>query len=156
MRSSRNLSIALILAGSLLRLYSCTSGACFEETNAYVKASLFLNSTNKQTAPDSLSLWGAGMDTNKIYNAQTSLKQALLPLDDSSEKCTFVIKIDDVTDTITLWYSTFPHLISKDCGYTFNHDIDSIHNTKHKIVSISITKNSVTTIISEENLRIYY
>lgn len=155
MRSFGNLLIVAILAGSFLMLYSCTTGACFEETNAFVKASLFLNSTGKQTAPDSLSLWGIGKDTSKIYNEQKSLKQPLVPLDDSSDKCTLVIKINDIKDTIIFWYSTFPHLISKDCGYTFYHDIDSINITKHIIDSISITKNSVTT-LSEENLRIYY
>lgn len=155
MRSFGNLLIASILAGSLLIVYSCTSGACFEETNASVKASLFLNATGKLTAPDSLSLWGSGRDTSKLYNGQKSLKQAILPLDDSSEKCTFVIIINDVRDTINIWYSTFPHLISKDCGYTFYHDIDSVHTTIHKILSISINKNSVTT-VNEENLRIYY
>jgi hypothetical protein len=120
-----------------------------------MKASLFLNSTGKQTAPDSLSLWGAGMDTSKIYNAQKSLKQALVPLDASSGSCSFIIKINEVYDTLSAWYSTYPHLLSKDCGYTFYHNIDSLNSTNHKIVKISITKNSVTT-ISEENIRIYY
>jgi hypothetical protein len=155
MRSIRNVLNAIILAGLLLLAYSCTTGACFDETTAYMKASLFLNSTLKQTAPDSLSLWGAGMDTSKIYNAQKSLKQALVPLDASSGSCSFIIKINGVYDTLSAWYSTYPHLLSKDCGYTFYHNIDSLNSTNHKIVKISITKNSVTT-ISEENIRIYY
>ena len=155
MRSIRNVIIALILTGFLLLAYSCTTGACFDETTAYMKASLFLNSTGKQTAPDSLSLWGAGMDTSKIYNAQKSLKQALVPLDASSGSCSFIIKINEVYDSLSAWYSTYPHLLSKDCGYTFYHNIDSLNSTNHKIVKISITKNSITNLI-EENIRIYY
>jgi hypothetical protein len=155
MRSSRNLFIASILTGSILLAYSCSPGACFDETTAFMKASLYSNSTGNLTAPDSLSSWGDGMDTSKIYTAQKSLKQALFPLDASSESCTFVIKINNVYDTLTAWYSTYPHLISKECGYTFYHNIDSLNATNHKIVRITITKNSITT-LSEENIRIYY
>jgi hypothetical protein len=155
MRSFINLLIAAILAGSLLLAYSCTPGACFDETTAYMKASLFLDSTGKVTAPDSLSLWGAGRDTAKIYNQQKSLKQALIPLDASSGSCSLIIGINGIYDTLTVWYSTFPHIISKECGYTFYHNIDSVHPSKHKIIKISITKNSVTT-LNEENIRIYY
>jgi hypothetical protein len=155
MRSFRNLLIVSIAAVSILLAYSCTQGACFDETNAYVKASLFLNNTKVQTAPDSLSLWGLGMDTSKIYNATKSLKQALLPLNDSSDSCKFVVEIEGVYDTLTLDYSTFPHLISKECGYTFYHNIDTLFTTNHKIVKIVLVNNSVTT-LSEENIRIYY
>jgi len=155
MRSFINLLISVILAWSLLLAYSCTPGACFDETTAYMKASMFLDSTQKLTAPDSLSLWGAGRDTAKIYNKQKSLKQAFIPLDASSESCSFVIGINGIYDTLTVWYSTFPHIISKECGYTFYHNIDSIHPSNHKIIKIIITKNSVTT-LNEENIRIYY
>ena len=155
MRSLSNIISATILAGFILLAYSCTSGACFDETTAYMKASMFLDSTGKQTAPDSLSLSGLGTVTSKIYNGQKNLKQALIPLDASSGSCSFVIKINGVNDILTVWYSTFPHLISKDCGYTFYHNIDSLHTSNNVIVRISITKNSVTT-TSEENIRIYY
>lgn len=155
MRSFRNLTIASILAGSFLLAYSCTPGACFDEMTAFMKTSLYRDSTGILTAPDSLSLWGVGMDTSKIYDAKKSLKQAFLPLDDSSVKCKFTIMINGVYDTLTAWYSSYPHLISKECGYSFYHNLDSVHTTNYKIVKISITKNSITN-LSEENIRIYY
>ena len=47
---------------------------------------------------------------------------------------TFVIKINGVTDTIEFQYSSYPHLISKECGYTFYHHLDTVTNfTKHII-----------------------
>jgi hypothetical protein len=155
MRSFRNLFIASAITVSLFLAYSCTPGACFDEMNAFMKASLYRESTGIITPPDSLSLWGAGRDTSKIYDAIKSLKQASFPLDDSSVKCKFTMKINGVYDTITVWYSTYPHLISKECGYIFYHDLDSIHTSNHKIVKLSITKNSITN-QSEENIRIYY
>jgi hypothetical protein len=155
MRSFRNLFIASAITASLFLAYSCTPGACFDEMTAFMKATLYRDSTGVITAPDSLSLWGAGMDTSKIYDAMKSLKQASLPLDDSSVKCKFSIGINGVYDTLTVWYSTYPHLISKECGYSFFHNLDSVHSTNHKIIKISITKNSITN-LSEENIRIYY
>jgi predicted nucleic-acid-binding Zn-ribbon protein len=155
MRSFSNILSAAILTGLIIVTYSCTPGACFDDITAYMKASLFLDSTEKQVAPDSLSLMGAGRETTKIYDAKTNLKQALIPLDASSANSSFLIGINGVYDTLTVWYSTFLHLISKDCGYTFYYNLDSLLTTNHKINRITITKNSVTT-LSEENIRIYY
>jgi hypothetical protein len=155
MRSFRNILIAAILTVFIIIAYSCTPGACFDDTTAYMKASLFLNSTGKPTAPDSLSLRGAGTGSSNIYYAQKSLKQALIPLNASSGSSSFIMGVNGVNDTLTVWYSTFPHLISKECGYTFYHNIDSLLSTNHKIIRITISKKSVTT-LSEENIRIYY
>jgi hypothetical protein len=146
---------ALILfAGVLLLIAACTPGACFDETNAYLKASLWKLSTNKNSAPDSLSAWGAGK-SERIYNSEKSLTLAKLPLNDASVGCTIVLKINDVNDTISLWYSTYPHLISKECGYTFYHDLDSVKTTNHLITRIDIKNKNVNT-TGAENIRIYY
>jgi hypothetical protein len=152
----RNLKIILPLLGAIiLAAASCTPGACFEETTSYVKASMYSTSDNKLEAPDSLSLYAPGLESNMFYKSQKSISKAMLPLDASKELCSLIMKINGVEDTLTLWYSTYPHLISKECGYTFYHTIDSLHHTNHIIDRISLTKNTITTLL-EENLRIYY
>jgi hypothetical protein len=143
------------LAAILVAAGSCTTGACFEETTAYVKATMYLSSTNKMTAPDSLSLYGPGMDTSMFYKAQKNITRAMLPLDASKESCSLVLKINNVRDTLTIWYSSHTHLISKECGYTYYHTIDSLHYTKNSIDSLTLKKTTITTLL-EENLRIYY
>jgi hypothetical protein len=134
---------------------SCTPGSCFEETNAFVKASLYLDSTGKQVAPDSLTLYGIERDTSKIYYKTHSVKQALLPLDASAGGCGFVIKINGINDTISFTYSSYSHLISKECGYTFYHTIVPPLYTTNIIDTVTIIKTTITT-LSEENIRIYY
>ena len=148
-------NLIIILSGLILFLLSCTPESCFEETNAFVKASLYLNETGKLLAPDSLTLFGLNLDTNKIYNKTTNVQHVLFPLNADTSSCSFVIRINGITDTLNLWYSSYPHLISKECGYTFYHNLDSLTYTTNAIDSIYIRKNNITT-INEENIRIFY
>ena len=147
--------ILLTAAASAFLMPSCTPGSCFEETNAYVKATLLLESTGKVAAPDSISLYGIGTDAGTLYKKSRNVSQALIPLDASSEGCGFVIKINGVNDTISFTYSTYLHMLSKACGYTFYHTIDPPVYTTNIIDTISVNKNTITS-LSEENIRIYY
>lgn len=136
-------------------LTSCTPGSCFEKTDSLLDASFYDNATNKAIAPDSLTVFGLGVDTNKIYSASKSIKKASLPLNSASGNSVFIMKINKLTDTISVFYSSYPHLISKECGYTYYHHIDSVFHSRNIIVSIFINQRTVTN-LDEENLRIYY
>jgi hypothetical protein len=134
---------------------SCTREACFDETNAYLKASFFLNSTQKLLAPDSLTLYGIGRDTSKIYDKTSSVTQALIPLNSSTGGCGFVIRINGVSDTLFLRYTSYPHLLSQECGYTYYHTLDSVAVTKNIVDTITVPLIKVTT-LNGENIRIFY
>jgi hypothetical protein len=146
---------AFLIVISLLLIISCTPGSCFEETNAYVKASFYLNSTGKLLAPDSLTIYGEGMDSVKIYTRAPKVTLANIPLNSSVESCSLIFIINGINDTITFSYSSYPHLISKECGYTFYHNIEMPSFTKNIIDTIIMRKSTITT-INEENLLIYY
>jgi hypothetical protein len=147
--------ILLTTAASSFLLPSCTPGSCFEETNAYVKATFLLESTGIVTAPDSISLYGIGMDASTIYKKSRNVRQILIPLDASSEGCGFVLKINGIKDTISFTYSTYLHMISKECGYTFHHTIETPVYSTNIIDKVIVNKNTITS-LSEENIRIYY
>lgn len=155
MKKNRSIIILLTIAASAFLMPSCTPGSCFEETNAYVKATLFLKSTGKVTAPDSITIYGIGRDANTIYKKSRNVSQALMPLDASSGGCGFVIKINGVNDTISFTYSTYLHMLSKECGYTYYHTIENPVYTTNIIDSLAVNKNTITS-LSEENIRIYY
>jgi hypothetical protein len=147
--------LPLFLAIALLLKTSCTPESCFEETNAYLKASFYLESTGKLQAPDSLTLFGSEMDTLKIYNKASGISRAQVPLNSSAESCSLVFIINDTADTVTFFYNSYPHLISKECGYTFYHNIEQTIFTKNIIDNVKILKSTVTT-FNEENILIYY
>jgi hypothetical protein len=150
-------SFISLLLGTLILLYSvaCTTGGCFEETESFLKATFYNNETKKAVAPDSVTLFGFGHDTSLIYNKSTGVQPALFPLNSAADTSAFVIKINGITDTIAFIYSTYPHLVSKECGFTFYHDLDSVIYTTHNIDYVYSGKNKITT-INEENIRIFY
>jgi len=134
-------------------LKSCAPEACFEETNAYLKATFYSNSSKEKETPDSLTVTGLGI-TDKIYDREQGVQPALFPLDSSNDTSVFIVRINDITDTIQFIYSSYPHLISKECGYTFFHTLDTFHTTKD-IFYIYRNSNNITT-ANEENIRIFF
>jgi len=149
-------SLLLSLPVILLFIVSCTQGSCFEETESYLKASFYDNETKKLTAPDSVTLYGLNIDTTWLYTKTTGVNTALIPLNASSESSVFIIKINGVTDTIEFRYNSYPHLISKECGYTFYHQLDSEpRHTFNAIIDIYAGSKTITN-ENGENIRIFY
>jgi len=148
-------SIILSVCAIGLMMISCTPESCFEETNAYLKAYFYSSETGKALPPDTLTVYGLNMSQFMIYNKALKKQPALLPLNASSEACSFIIRINGITDTLTVRYSSYPHLISKECGYTFYHSIDTPVFSNNKIKEINLRKITVT-ILNEENIRILY
>lgn len=157
MKKLAPLKFLMILSGLILILVTCTPESCFEETEPFVKASLYLTGGSKPQAPDSLTVYGLNMGTNLLYKKATGITIAHLPLNASSHECSYILKINGKTDTVKFRYSTYPYLVSKECGLTFYHDLyaDSLTYTRHIIDSIYIRKNVITT-LNEENIRIFY
>lgn len=147
-------SLLIILPGIILFLLSCTAGSCFEETESYLKVSFYSNTNLKLLAPDSLTVYGLNNDS-LIYNKKASVQPALIPLNASTDTCSFIIKINGVTDTIEFRYNSYAHLISKECGVTFYHHLDTALYTKHAIIVLT-TPNKTITNLNVENIRIQY
>lgn len=147
-------TILLVIIGFMILSASCTPGSCLDETEAYVKASLFSSTTKKSAAPDSLTVSGLNM-TSKLYKAQKNVSRAELPLNPLTGSSIFIVKINNVADTIEFRYTSTVHLISKECGYTYYHYIEAPLFSRHTIDSISVSSNNITT-GNEENIRIFY
>jgi hypothetical protein len=147
--------LVFLMACSVPYLNSCSAGSCFDETEAKVKATFYSMESGKAIAPDSVTLYGINMDTLEIYDKEISLKIAEFPLYAAARECKFVIRINGINDTLDFRYSSSTHLLSKECGYTFFFDLDTILHSINIIDSISFEKNTITT-FNEENLRIFY
>ena len=154
MRNAIPRSLIPVLFVLIILLFSCIQGSCFDETESYLKASLFSNSFGKVVSPDSLTVYGLNRDS-LIYSKISDITVALLPLNDTTESSSFVIKINGISDTVEFHYSSYPHLISKECGYTYYHHLDSANYTKHIISNITLDSPTVTN-LKIENITIYY
>jgi hypothetical protein len=151
--TTRHYTGLLVFAALSAILLSCTPEACFDETNAYLKATFYSNDTKEKKTPDSLSVKGIDIP-EKLYDRKSDVQPGLFPLDASEITCSFEIKINDVTDTVTFLYSSYPHLISKECGYTFYHRLDTFF-CKNESFYIYRSSDNITT-ANEENIRIFY
>jgi hypothetical protein len=147
----------LILIPVCLSLYlgSCTAGSCFDETEAKVKGTFYSTETGKPLVPDSVTLFGIGMDTLKLYDKTLNLKTAEFPLFADATDRKFVIRVNGINDTMEFRYSSYTYLLSKECGFTFYFNLDTVIHTLNIIQSVSIEKNTITT-FNEENMRIFF
>ena len=137
-------------------IYSCAPEACLEETGSFLNASLYNDTTKKKESPDSLTIYGLNHETSKLYDKAKGVQPALLPLDQSADNCSFIVRINGITDTITFRYTSRPHLISKECGYAIFHNlVDTPFYTKNAIDYIYSASRNVTN-VHEENIRIFY
>jgi hypothetical protein len=148
-------TITFIISGLFLLIFSCTPESCFEETTSYLNASFYKTGSLIPTKADSLTIYGIGKEATKLYSKALNISKIKLPLNASAESSGFVIKINDITDTLTLTYSSFPHLISKECGITFYYTLKSYQVSGSKVDTIIFRNTNITT-FNEENIRIFY
>jgi hypothetical protein len=134
---------------------SCTPQQCFENTDATVNGSFYKAGSDKPATADSITIYGIGKESTKIYDKAKNVTKISLPLNASTEKCGFVIKINNTVDTLRFSYSSYPHLISKECGISFYFYLDSYLVSGTKVDTIIIRNNNITT-FNEENIRIFY
>ncbi|MGE5418982.1 MAG: DUF6452 family protein [Chloroflexota bacterium] len=149
--------IFILLAGIVAFFASCTPESCLDETESFLKASFYSYTSKNVQIPDSLTVYGLGRDTSKIYAAVPAIKIARLPLNPANSFSDFVVRINGVSDTLMIRHYSYPHLISKECGYTYYHNIypDSLVFTRNTIVSVEI-RNRIITTLDDENIRIFY
>ena len=145
----------LLLVITTAVICSCSVGTCFDETESMVKADFYSMESGTTTTADSLTLYGAGMDSLTIYNKSLKLKRAEMPLYAETGECNLVARLNGVNDTLTFRYSGSFNLISKECGYTYYFTLDTVLTTNNIIDSVAITKKTITT-LNEENIRIYF
>ena len=155
MSKNQSLLLSAFFTSIIMIIISCSPDSCFEDTEAAVKASMYENTADKLIAPDSITLYGSDSGSDTIYNKKTNLDKVLFPLNPVAESCSFIIRINGITDTITFEYTSYPHLISKACGYTYYFTIQKPETTSNIIKKVTVTKNTITT-MNEENIRIYY
>ena len=148
--------LIFIVSALFLTMVTCTPLTCFEDTESFVKASFYNYTTKVKQAPDSITLYGIGNENLLLYKKAINVQPVLFALNPSVTTCHYIIKINNITDTISFSYTGYVHLISKECGYTYYYTLSELPvHTTNTIDSISITKGAITN-INEENIRIYY
>ena len=118
--SGITLSGLFLLFTIMMLSISCSTDTCLESTVATVKGSFYKTGTDVPSSIDSLTIFGAGNDSTKIYDNAKNISKIALPLNTSSGSSVFVLKINNITDTLILYYTNYPYLISSECGISFS------------------------------------
>jgi hypothetical protein len=147
--------VLLISIGSI----SCGDGECNVETDSLItctflvedatlKADLFLDSLSVYSTEwlDTINKWDLEDDA--------SFEFSLSP-NDTITKVIIASKATTELDTITFQHQNKVVLLSTECGFVVNFEIDTVISTYHLIDSISLVNDEIT---SEENglIEIYY
>jgi hypothetical protein len=146
------LLVSVILTVATL---SCAPESCYEDTTSAVIAGFYETGTGVNISPDSVTVFGAGSVNDTLVSSQKNVKSVNIYLDPASPSCSYVFIIDGIQDTITFNYSSFAHLISKECGYSMFHTLETCTSTKNLIDTVIIRNRNIT-IPYEENIRIFF
>lgn len=122
--------------------------------------------TNKYTllSIDSISIQGLRTDTltnsfvlvdSIIYNNTKNVSTIRLPLNSYKlNKTTYQVRLNELTDTISIFHANHNYYISLECGCIKTFTIDTVLTTHNFIDSIKITNHTVKN-TDAENLYIY-
>jgi hypothetical protein len=99
----KNFLLSLLIS---LIFISCTPEHCFEGTESFLKAQFYDRAELKAFPPDSVTLYGLNMDSAKIYNKSIKVQTAMIPLNPATDSVSFLIKINGIADTMTIFYTS--------------------------------------------------
>ena len=152
MKAAKHLLPALIICA----ITACESDApCSDNVVSRVNAGLYtlIEGEEVSLAVDQLSIHGISRPDSVLQGSNIS--EFVFPLSMQAESNSFIITADTLTDTLELFYTTKLAMISVQCGFTTNFEIQSLSFTKNFIDSISIVKSNVD-LTDEENLKIFH
>jgi len=154
----------LMLISVFFTMVSClTQEVCDDNSQSELVARFKteVSDTVSDTIISGVSIYGIreGKPDSLLYDS-SKISRIVLPLDPHHTYSRFVMKINEVSDTLTLVHSTGFYLISYTCGYgaIFTLDADSIDHGGKLFYKITIEDAVVDTNTEpdEEHLFLYF
>ena len=130
---------------AILIIAACSQDeACREKRDVNFKAGFFRFETTTAAAIDSLTVYGLGQDS-LLYNNIKNLTKISLPLNNSDVQSIFVMKFNELYDTVFVLHTNTENFISYPCGTIITHKIDTVISTNHYIKGIKIQYHEINT-----------
>lgn len=138
---------------------ACTNDNSCHENRYVVMTSDFYTQTNDTTTTYTMdSIWVEGLGNDSIlYQNTKSVSSISLPLQKLRDTTQFVIRFNNIYDTLTVVHTNIQQYLSLECGCLVTHQIDSLltKTTYHKVKKIKVKYTNVST-TAKENLQIYF
>lgn len=152
MKSGLHITVLALLT---LLTQACSEQACYDDVDPLVNVILLESGTGAAKKSDSLKVTGLAFPSPVALVTETSVTKFSIPLNPAAETSVIVILLNGIADTATISYTTFIHLVSPECGYTFYSVIQGL-NTTHNIIDSLIIENKNITVDGERNMRLFY
>jgi hypothetical protein len=104
---------------------------------------------------DSLLIHPVDLPDSIIYAWVKNINFVRLPLSPSVDQTSFVIRLNEFTDTLMVQYTRQLYYVSEECGFSVNYFIKSLSSTIHGFDSVTIVQPNVQS-VNEEHIRIYF
>ena len=104
---------------------------------------------------DSLLIYPLNLPDSIIYSWAKNINFVRLPLSPSGDQTSFVIRLNEFTDTLVVQYTRQLYYVSEECGFSMNFLIQAISSTIHGVDSVTILQPNVQS-VNEEHFRIYF
>jgi hypothetical protein len=151
-------SIALILFLAVAYIGCTNDNSCHENRYVVMTSNFYTikNDTTKTFTMDSIWVKGLGSDSI-LYKNSKSITSISLPLHKLQDTSRFVIRFNNIYDTLTIVHTNIQKYLSLECGCLVTHKLDSIksYTTTHKVKRIKVKYDNVST-TKRENLQIYF
>ena len=109
--------------------------------------------TDVDTTLTEVTVIGLGQE-DSVYNNE-SVSELFLPLNFDTDTTVFVITVKTLKDTLRLVAQRELDFISRDCGYIFTFNLDTVIHTKTFIDSVSIIYPKIKYGETTENIQLY-
>ena len=157
------LSLIYIFAAAIIFSACNPSDECREKTSVNVQIGFYSKTINPSTQkilknPQVIdSIWVRGLSKDSfIYKNSKNGKLMLIPLNSTAEHTDYVVRFNDITDTISIFHQNNDrYYLSLECGCIVAHTIDEVVSTRHYIDSVSIVYPEVNN-TPIENVQIYH
>lgn len=146
---TKSFNIFLLITITIL-ISSCNADTtCRKSRDVLAGIHFYSNTKNQETgivkteklSVEKLSVNGLGIDSLLVKNATAnSIK---LPFNPFSNESAFILKFDQIIDTVTVKHQNSNYLLSFECGYIRVHTIDTVISTHNFIDSIAIIHSTV-------------
>jgi len=142
--------------------YSCTTQeVCEEDLKAEAIATFKTvdNGIESDTVLSGVTIFGIrdDMKDSLLYDS-AKVSKIYLPLNPNKEWSIFVLKIQDLADTLNIYHTSTAYLVSYTCGFSSNFEISSIHSTRNIVKNVELINKDVYAEESEitEHFRLYF
>ena len=155
----------ILLSAAIVAVVGCNNSGCNDNRSSIPIAEFYSSSEKKAIALDSIEVGGINAPNDSLLlSSGTTASQVYLPLRANQPDIAFYIAYRykalaayNLSDEITISYTTIPYFASEECGAMYRYRITAIDHTSALLDSVAVVApDSIITNLNVASLRLYF